>query len=233
MSISGLYGKSESVETESASSICGSVWYSVRHSTGERARGRAVRLERLERLAGDDQPRALDPLRRLDRVAEPLVRPDQPEAEERVPVVAPLDVAREERHRDHAQLLLGHAEVGERPEAALRVHDDPVEPVENSRRHIFVLRTDRLREQVVRREDLRPARAKEQVVDRRRREPLDVQHVARLREQPRHPERVLRRPSQGSAASSAGRRARRTDRRPRSGCSRRPGRTTPRSGSAR
>ena len=36
-------------------------------------RGRAVRLERLERLAGDEQPRPFHPLRRLDRVAEALV----------------------------------------------------------------------------------------------------------------------------------------------------------------
>ena len=53
----------------------------MRHSTGSPTRGRAVGLERLERLAGDDQPRPVHPLRRLDRVAEPLVRTDQPDAE--------------------------------------------------------------------------------------------------------------------------------------------------------
>ena len=62
---------------------------------------------------------------------------------------------------------------------------------ENSRRHIFVLRTERRGSRSCAVNTFGPRARKSDVVDRRRREPLDVQDVARLREQPRHPERVL------------------------------------------
>ena len=92
--------------------------------------------------------------------------------------------------------------------------------------HIFVLRHRPPRQEVVGREDLRPARAEEQIVHRRRREPLHVQHVARLREQPRHPERVLdglHRDPQLRPPEDA---STRTGRRPRCACTRRRDTTT-------
>ncbi len=74
--------------------------------------------------------------------------------------------------------------------AALAVHDDSVEAAEQAPPE--PLAAGRApRQQVVGGEHGRAARPEEPVVDLRSGQPLDVQHVARDRGEPRHPERML------------------------------------------
>ena len=156
----------------------------------QRARRGPVGLDRFQRLAGDDQPRAVHALRGLDRVAEPLVRTDQADARQRVPVVLVTGLARKDRHRNPAQTVARHAELRQRLEAARAVHDDPVEPRKELSPELLAGHGP-ARQQVVRGEDERAARTEEPAVERRRGEPLDVQHVARPCEQPRRADRML------------------------------------------
>ena len=86
-----------------------------------------VRFDRFERVARDDEPDAVEPPRCLDRVAEPLVRPDDAEAEERAAVVRAPRLAREDGVRDDAQPLRVDAEFDEGRPAVLAVDDDAVE----------------------------------------------------------------------------------------------------------
>src|SRR5439155_25867744 len=114
---------------------------------------RAIPVDRLERVACDDEPRAVDLLRRRDCVAEALVRADDAEAEQRAPIVASCRITRKDRVRDHAQPLLRH-DLRKRLAAALTVHDDPVEAGEQPVPEL-PLRGGAPRQQVVRREDRR------------------------------------------------------------------------------
>ena len=91
-----------------------------------------VGLDRLERLAGDEEAGAVGALDGLDRVAESLVGPDHPEREHGSAVVAPRRVAGEDGMGDHPQSAGVDAEVGQRLAAALAVHDDAVEAAEQA-----------------------------------------------------------------------------------------------------
>src|SRR5262249_46058217 len=97
--------------------------------------------------------RSIDPLRRLDRVAEALVLADDPEGEKRAAVVAPLRVAGEDRVRDDAQPRRVD-ELRELIAGALAVHHDAAEPAEEPPPEV-ALRRRAARKDVVRREDER------------------------------------------------------------------------------
>ena len=97
-----------------------------------------VALDALERIARDEESGAVDGLRRLDRVADPLVRPDDPEGKECPAVVAPRRIAREDGVRDYAQPLLLR-QLGELVAAALAVDDDPLEAPEEAAPEIALL----------------------------------------------------------------------------------------------
>ena len=64
----------------------------------------AASLDGLARVAGDEQARVLDPPHDLERVRQTLVRPDRPREKQRAAVVAPFDVRRRDRQRDHARV---------------------------------------------------------------------------------------------------------------------------------
>ena len=137
--------------------------------------GRAVAVHRLERVARDQEPRSLDALCHLDRVRHPLVGADDPETEERVPVVAALRVARVDRVRDDAEAG-GVGQLGQLVSPALAVDDDPVEAAEEPSPEV-ALRGSTAWQEVVRGEDERRALAEQPVVELRRGKPLDVGDV--------------------------------------------------------
>ena len=156
---------------------------------GPVARGRPVAVDRLERIAGDQEPRSVDLPHDLDRVSHPLVGADDPEAEKRPPVVAPLRVAREDRVRDDAEPG-GIGQLGQLVAPALAVDDDPLEAAEEPPPEVE-LRGGAARQQVVRGEDERRTLAKQPVVELRRGEPLDVGDVGAAPAEAGKPERML------------------------------------------
>jgi L-cysteine/cystine lyase len=151
----------------------------------------AIGLDRLERIPGDEQPRALGPPHGLDRVAESLIRPDHPEGEDGPTVVVAAGLAREDGVGDDAQPLAGDAEPGERFPAVLAVHHDAVEAAEEPPPELRPVR-GAAREQVMRGEDRRQVRPEEQSVELGRRKPLDVQDVRLDAAERAEPERMLR-----------------------------------------
>ena len=136
----------------------------------------AIGLQRLERIACDEQPRPVDASHRLDRVAEPPVRTDHAEREHRGAVVSALHLAPEHGVRDHHDSLVRDAELGERRAPALAVHDDPLEAAEQLEPQRPLARRA-ARQQVVRREHRGRAQAQQPGVQLRNGEPLDVRHV--------------------------------------------------------
>jgi endonuclease/exonuclease/phosphatase family metal-dependent hydrolase len=157
----------------------------------EPVRSRPVRLDRLERIAGDEKPRVAGLADRLDRVAESLVGPDDPEGEHRATVVSPLGLGRKHRMGNDPEPLAVDADRGERVGAALAVDDDPVEPREEAAPEAGAV-CSAAGEKIVRREDRRQVRPKEERVELGRRHPLDMQHVGTEPAQRRETERMLR-----------------------------------------
>ncbi len=151
----------------------------------------AVRLDRLERVARDEEPRVTGLAHRLDRIAEPLVRPDDPEGEHGATVVSPLGLARKHGVGDHPQPLPVDAELGECLGTALAVDDDPIEAVEDAAPEIRAV-SGTAREKVVRREDRRQMRPEEIRVQLRRGHPLDMEHVGTDASERGEAERMLR-----------------------------------------
>jgi len=157
----------------------------------EPVRSGPIRLERLERVPGHEEasvPRMADG---LDRVAEPLVRPDHPESEHRPAVVVALRFAREDGVGDDAELVPVDSQVGERVAAVLAVHDDPVEAPEDAAPQLRAMR-GAAGEKIVGREDRREMRTEEVRVQLRGWEPLHVEDVRVNAAQRSEPERVLR-----------------------------------------
>ena len=136
----------------------------------------AETVERHARVPDDEEPGAVDAEHRLHGVLGPLVRTDEPETEGGAPVVGVLHVGAEDRVRDDAELLGGEAEVDELPSPALRVHDDPVEALEE-RSPQCRLRQRSPGDDVVGGEDGRASRSEEPAVGLGRAEPLDVDQV--------------------------------------------------------
>ena len=157
----------------------------------EPVRGCLVRLDRLERVAGDEEPCVARLPDGLDRVAEPLVRPDDPEGEHGAAVVPPLGGGREHGVGDDPELLAIDAELGEGVGAALAVDDDPVEAGEEPPPQVGAVRGT-AREKVVRREDRGQMRAEEEGVELGRGEPLHVEDVGVEAAERGEPERMLR-----------------------------------------
>ena len=128
-----------------------------------------------------------------------------PSAEERAAVVAALRVARKDGVRDHAQPRRVD-ELGELVSAALAVHDDALEAAEEPPPEL-ALRRRAPRKHVVRREDERPARAEQPVVELGRGQPLEMDDVGVAARQPRKPDRMLeqlhRDPQPGAAEERA------------------------------
>ena len=155
--------------------------------------GRALQAgERHPRVADDEEPGVFDPEHRLDRILRPLVWPNQPEAESRAAVVAPVDLGAEDRVPDDRDLLLGDPEVDELAAAALGVHDDALEPPEEGPPHRG-LRDRAPRDDIVRREHRRASRPKDPAVELGRPEPLHVDDVGLREPQSCHAERMLER----------------------------------------
>jgi Endonuclease/Exonuclease/phosphatase family len=150
----------------------------------------AVRLDRLEGVARDEQPRATYPSHGLDRVAEPLVRSDHPEGEHRATVVPSLRLAREHRVGDDLEPLPLDAEPGERLPAVLAVHDDTVEARKEPAPEVDAMRGS-AGKQVVGRENGGQVRSEEEGIELRRRQPLDVEDVRAETAERGEPERVL------------------------------------------
>ena len=94
---------------------------------GQLAGAALIALDRLHRVAGHEQPAALDQAGHLDRVVDALVGADQAEAEQGAAVVGAGRVGADDRVRDHAQLVLGDALGGERVAAGLGVCDHALE----------------------------------------------------------------------------------------------------------
>ena len=92
---------------------------------------------------------------------------------------------------DHAELLLGDAELGEHLAATLAVHDDAFEPGEDPPPQLG-LRGRPPRQEVVRRQHERGAVAEEPAVELRR-QPLHVDDVGGHARESRQSERVLER----------------------------------------
>lgn len=171
----------------------------------ETVRRRPVRLERLERVARDEQPCVSGLADRLDRVSEPLVRADHPEGEDGPAVVRPLRLAREDGVGDDAEPRPVDSEPGERLPAVLAVHDDPLEPREEPAPELGAVR-GAAGEKIVRGEDRRKVRTEEKRVEFGRGKPLHVEHVRLHASESRKPERVLRsfeRQAQARAAEEA------------------------------
>jgi len=177
----------------------------------EPVRSCAVRLERLERVAGHDETGIAGLPHRLDCIAESLVGPDHSEGEHRPAVVAPLRLAPEHRVGNDAEPFPLDTEAGKRVPTVLGVHDDPVEACEEPPPEPRPPRRP-AGEKVVRREDRRQAGVKEDRVELRCGQPLHVEDVrlgAALEVVERgEPEGMLRhldRHSQRRAAEHAGR----------------------------
>ena len=152
--------------------------------------GRAVPIERLERVARDEQAGVAGPAHGFDRVREPLVRPDHPEGEHRPAVVPPLRLARENGVGDDPEPFRLDTPPGERLPAVLAVHDDAVEARENPPPELGAVRRAAW-EEIVRREDRRQVRAEEARVELGRGQPLDVEDVCVEAAQGGEPQRVL------------------------------------------
>ncbi len=151
---------------------------------------RPVRLDRLERVSRHEQPRVARLAHCLDRVAEPLVRPDDPEREHRAPVVSPLGVAREHGVGDDPEPFRVDAELRERLPAVLAVDDDPVEAPEEPAPELDAVRCA-AGEKVVCGEDGGQVRTEEVRVELRRGQPLDVEHVGAAAAEQGEPHRML------------------------------------------
>ena len=185
-------------------------------------------VERHRRIAGHEQPRVLEPPHDLDRVGEPLVRPDHAEREQRL------------RRRRRARPRSGRRGAGSRaPRRRARAS------VSRPRCVCTTTRSKRAeqplpelallgrppRQQVVRGEDRRRAEADERV-GLRQRQPLHMQHVGAARGQRPDDARRARAPSAAAVPASAGTPATRAGRSARSAGSRTAA-AAPRSGSAR
>ena len=92
--------------------------------------------------------------------------------------------------RDDAELALGDPERGQRVAAALAVHDDALETVEEAAPERFLLRRAPW-QQVVRGEDERSVVPQQPGVELRRRDPLEVEDVRADSGEPHQAERVL------------------------------------------
>ena len=170
------------------------------------AGGSLQALERHSRIADDEQAGAVDAEDSLDGVFRSLVRPDQPKAKRGPSVVAAVELRPEHRVADHSYLVLGKPEVDELAPAALGVHDDAREAVEERSPHRG-LRERPPRDDVVSGEDGRTSWPEQPAVELGHSEPLHVDHVGLREREARHPERVLQRfDGQASAASAHARR---------------------------
>ena len=151
--------------------------------------GLPVSVDALQRVAGDEEPGPVDGLRCLDRVADPLVRPDDPEREEGAAIVASRRVARKHRVRDHAQPFLV-SQLCELVATPFAVDDDPLEAAEEPAPELPLLRRAP-GEEVVGREDERLTDAEKPVVELRGGKPLQMGDVGPAATQAGEPYGVL------------------------------------------
>ena len=139
--------------------------------------------------------RAVDGESRLYGVGQALVGADHARSEDRAAVVGARRVAPEHRVGDDPQPVSFDAKVGEHVATALGMDDDPVEALEQALPEPAPPRRA-AREQVVRSEHERGARAEQRDVELGGCEPLQVKDLGGggPGEQPAHVPRVLERP---------------------------------------
>ena len=83
-------------------------------------------------VSRDEESRTRDGEHGLDGIRKALVLPDHAERQHRLTVVCARRIAPEDRVGDDAQLFFGYAESGEGAAAALAVHDDAIEAMEQA-----------------------------------------------------------------------------------------------------
>jgi len=157
----------------------------------ESVRGGAIGLDGLQRVARHEQPCVPGAAHCLDRVAESLVRADDPEGEHGPAVVLPLGLTREHGVWDDPEPFGIDAELGERLPAVLAVHDDPVEARKEPAPQVGAVR-GAAGQQVVGGEDRRQMGSEEERVEFWSRQPLEVQNIRLQPAERGESERMLR-----------------------------------------